>query len=164
MNTPEEIRRYLNGELKIIEVYINPEARPLELPKGKKVITMSESSRRKAYALVRSLCANYDRSTGECLPLECDCPQLKSLSLCCKYFQEAVLPAEKELEAEIMGIDHAKTCELCGKPFRALSNAAKYCVNCGQRARRKQSRESWRKKQEKKTASTPQIEHKKTAF
>ena len=146
MNTPEEIRRYLNGELKIIEVYINPEARPLELPKGKKVITMSESSRRKAYALVRSLCANYDRSTGECLPLECDCPWLKSLSLCCKYFQEAVLPAEKELEAEIMGTDHAKTCELCGKPFRALSKNTKYCQKCSAKARRNRQRDYMRKK------------------
>lgn len=121
--------------MRVVAVFIDPKRK--EIPQGKERITMSEQSRRKAYALIRSLCANY--YNGECLPLECDCPQMKAHSLSCKYFREAVLPADKELEAEIMGTDHIKTCGLCGKPFRALSNAAKYCANCSRREARKKA-------------------------
>ena len=40
---------------------------------------------------------------GHCLPLDMACPQQLSPSrVSCKYFRTAVLPAEKELYAEII--------------------------------------------------------------
>ena len=66
-------------------------------------IELSPSQRRRCNRLVRKLCANYDN--GNCLPLDegdgCVCVQMISLSLICKYFQNAVLPADKELYADI---------------------------------------------------------------
>lgn len=128
--------------MRVVAVFIDPKRK--EIPKGKERITMSEQSRRKAYALIRSLCANY--YNGECLPLECDCPQMKIHSLSCKYFREAVLPADRKLAAEIMSTDHVKTCGLCSKPFRALSNAAKYCADCSRRERKRRKAASERKR------------------
>ena len=58
---------------------------------------------RKVNALVRRTCCNYD--SGNCILLddgdECVCPQLISYSLLCKWFRIAVLPADKELYAEL---------------------------------------------------------------
>lgn len=46
-------------------------------------------------------CCNWER--GHCLPLDMACPQQLSPSrVSCKYFRNAVLPAEKELYAEII--------------------------------------------------------------
>lgn len=46
-------------------------------------------------------CCNWER--GHCLPLDMACPQQLSPSwVSCKYFCIAVLPAEKELYAEII--------------------------------------------------------------
>ena len=66
---------------------------------------MNEEQYRKAKKLTRSLCANCFEDN--CLLLDdgydfCICPQLISYSILCKYFRAAVLPADKELYAEIM--------------------------------------------------------------
>ena len=46
-------------------------------------------------------CCNWER--GHCLPLDMACPpQLSPSRVSCKYFRTAVLPAEKELYAEII--------------------------------------------------------------
>lgn len=94
-------------------------------------------------ALIREWCANYDNSTGMCLGLECKCPQLLSGFLACRYFREAVLPIDPVLQAQIMGSEGIKTCEVCGKPFRAVSNRAKYCARCStiQRKKREAARQ-----------------------
>ena len=65
---------------------------------------------RRSKSLIRRLCANYD--SGSCLLLEenfepCPCPQLLTCSLLCKYFRTAVLPADADLYAEVMGISGA---------------------------------------------------------
>lgn len=66
-------------------------------------IELTPSQRTRCNRLIRRLCANYDN--GNCLPLDegdgCVCVQMISLSLICKYFRNAVLPADKELCAEI---------------------------------------------------------------
>lgn len=66
-------------------------------------IELTPSQRTRCNRLIRRLCANYDN--GNCLPLDegdgCVCVQMISLSLICKYFRNAVLPADKELYAEI---------------------------------------------------------------
>ena len=69
---------------------------------------MNEDQFRRARKLIRRLCANYDG--GNCLPLDdgdpCPCPQLISPTLICKYFRAAVLPADRELCAEVLGGTH----------------------------------------------------------
>ena len=67
---------------------------------GLKRLTPQQS--RKVNALVKKSCCNYDN--GNCLLLDdgetCVCPQLISYSLLCKWFRAAVLPDDKELQAE----------------------------------------------------------------
>ena len=66
-------------------------------------IELTPSQRRRCNRLIKRLCANYD--DGNCLLLDdgepCVCPQTISYSLLCRYFHNAVLPAEKELYADI---------------------------------------------------------------
>lgn len=66
-------------------------------------IELTPSQRRRCNRLIKKLCANYD--DGNCLLLDdgepCVCPQTISYSLLCRYFRNAVLPAEKELYADI---------------------------------------------------------------
>ena len=86
----------------------------------------------KAKQLIRSLCANYD--TGNCLLLDDGeaflCPQLITLSLICRYFREAVLPADEELFAAITEKEPTGSCAVCGKPIYRKSNRTKYCPAC----------------------------------
>ena len=66
---------------------------------------MTGRQRYRANALIKKLCANYD--DGNCLLLDegegCVCVQSISYSLLCRYFRNAVLPADPALEAEILG-------------------------------------------------------------
>jgi len=65
---------------------------------------MPNQQRNTINALIRQQCANYDRAGGgDCLFLDCPCPQLQSHSLICRYCRDAVLTADKLLYAEIMG-------------------------------------------------------------
>ncbi len=111
------------------------------------VIRMSAPQFRKAVALVKSLCCNYDGSTGGCLLLSSEdvvkCPQMLGQSLICRYFRDVLLEDKqgKALKAEIMGEDHVRTCQSCGKPFRAMSNRAKYCARCAEKAKKAKTRE-----------------------
>lgn len=113
----------------------------------RKVIRMSAQQFRQAGALIKSLCCNYDSATGGCLMLDrgevVKCPQLITQSVVCKYFRDVLLEdkAAKSLKAEIMGDDHIKTCQACGKHFRAVSNRAKYCARCAEKAKRRKTRE-----------------------
>mgnify|MGYP002646580546 CR=1 FL=1 len=108
---------------------------------------MPNQQRNTINALIRQQCANYDRAGGgDCLLLDCQCPQLQSHSLICRYCRDAVLPADKLLYAEIMGAGGVKTCASCGKPFRAIANRAKYCDGCRQRVRNRQEAERKQKK------------------
>lgn len=66
---------------------------------------LTPKQRQRANALIKRLCANYEG--GNCLALDdgepCVCVQSISYSLLCKYFRNAVLPAEPMLEANILG-------------------------------------------------------------
>ena len=119
----------------------------------KELQRMSDMQKRKAVALIKSLCCNYDGPTGSCLVLSgwdyTPCPQCHSNSLMCKYFRDVLLKdkAGKELRAAIMSDGNIKTCQECGQPFRAISNRAKYCKKCAERVRKKQTAErtrTWR--------------------
>ena len=109
---------------------------------------MDESQFRRAKKLVRSLCANHDY--GNCLMLDsifgtCVCPQLISYSLICKYFRAAVLPADRELHAEIMRPDLQRKCGDCLQPFVPHRKNTLYCKSCAARRTRQNKREWMRK-------------------
>lgn len=108
---------------------------------------ISDKRRRQINRLVKAECCNYQQ--GSCLLLDdgepVSCPQLISGSLSCRWFRDAVLPIDKELHSEIMGQTALKKCSVCGQPFRAVSNRAKYCERCRKSERRKQYRESKQK-------------------
>ena len=137
----------MKGEKRVLRFYPDQDAAltTYTLP-DQEGSTMSARQYNGVKALIKGLCDNYDKSTGLCLPLDCPCPQLSSYSLICRYFKEAVLPADKELCAEVMGTGGIKTCAVCSKPFRAVSNRAKYCKRCAEKVRRKQDAERKRAK------------------
>lgn len=110
-------------------------------------IELTSSQRTRCNRLIRRLCANYDN--GNCLPLDegdgCVCVQMISLSLICKYFRNAVLPADKELYAEIFR-QRTYHCAECKAAFVPNSNRQKYCPSCSRKVHRKQKNESARKR------------------
>ena len=87
---------------------------------------LTPSQRRQCNRLIKRLCANYQ--DGNCLPLDegdgCVCVQMISLSLICKYFRNAVLPADKELCADIFK-QRTCCCAECGAEFVPNSNRQK---------------------------------------
>ena len=117
----------------------------------KELIMMSDKRHRSACALTRNLCSNYDRSTGGCLLLDrgeiVQCPQMITQSLVCRFFRDVLLEDRdgRALKAEIMGDDHLKSCAVCGQPFRAISNRAKYCARCSKKMERERI-SKWAKK------------------
>lgn len=106
------------------------------------LLRLTPKQRQKANALIKRLCANYDG--GNCLVLDdgepCVCVQSISYSLLCKYFRNAVLPAEPMLEAAILGTRFGR-CVSCGAPILKKGNRKKYCGKCAVRAY-KSSRQS----------------------
>lgn len=102
---------------------------------------------RRARKLVH-VCCNYDN--GNCILLddgeECVCVQSISYSLLCRWFQIAVLPQDKPLEAALLHRDSMKRCVVCGQPFLPGSNRAKYCKPCTAKVHRKQKNASDRKR------------------
>lgn len=108
---------------------------------------MTERQRYRANALIKKLCANYD--DGNCLLLDegegCVCVQSISYSLLCRYFRNAVLPADPALEAEIFGT-HPDRCVSCGAPIIKRGNRKKYCEKCAGIAYKRQQAEYARKK------------------
>ena len=69
-----------------------------------------------------------------------------SYSLLCRYFREAVLPADRQLCEQITrsGETDLKRCAVCGSTFAAGSNRAKYCPDCAAKIRRRQKAQSER--------------------
>lgn len=98
------------------------------------ILRLTPSQRSRCNRLIKRLCANYD--DGNCLLLDdgepCVCPQTISYSLLCRYFRNAVLPAEKELYADIFK-QRTYHCAECGAAFVPNSNRQKYCLSCSKR-------------------------------
>ena len=111
-------------------------------------IQMTPRQRRKANALLRKSCCNYDG--GNCIALDdgepCICVQSISHSLCCTWFRDWVLPGAPALQAEITSPKGLKQCAECGTPFLAKSNRAKYCPDCARKVHRRQKTASDRKR------------------
>ena len=62
-----------------------------------------------------------------------------------RYFRNAVLPAEKELYADIFK-QRTYHCAECGTAFVPNSNRQKYCLSCSKKVHRRQKNESARKR------------------
>lgn len=97
---------------------------------------------RRVRHLAKTSCANYDQ--GNCLLLEengesCECPQMISLSLLCRYFREAVLPGNTKLAEKLQIAPLGKACAVCGSHFTPASNRAKYCPFCAVEMRRRRT-------------------------
>ena len=101
---------------------------------------LTPKHRQSANALIKRLCANYEG--GNCLALDdgepCVCVQSISYSLLCKYFRNAVLPAEPMLEANILGT-RLERCVSCGAPILKKGNRKKYKKQQAEYARRKRA-------------------------
>ena len=111
-------------------------------------ILLSPKQSRKANALIKKLCCNYDN--GNCIRLDdgdpCVCPQIITYShIICKYFRIAVLPADKELYIELVNPKNTKICTVCGKSYVSKGNKAKYCSVCRKKVIRRQNTEAVRK-------------------
>lgn len=99
-------------------------------------------------------CVNYDSTEKICLPLDCPCYMLNKwwTGSLCRYFREALLPTDPELETSITGQDTSqrqKTCPVCGKAYLPTTSQA-YCSDaCRVYARRKAERERKRRERQK---------------
>ena len=104
----------------------------------------------KGYRLIRAGKMLYEFE--ECKPNEVKyCVEFigeksKENSLLCRYFREAVLPADRQLCEQITrsGETDLKRCAVCGSTFAAGSNRAKYCPDCAAKIRRRQKAQSER--------------------
>ena len=115
---------------------------------GIKRLTPPQS--RKVNALVHRECCNC--MDGNCILLddgeECVCPQLITYWLLCTWFRAAVLPAAKDLYAELYAIEDRRRCEVCSVVFASSSNSVKYCPDCRKQIIRRQAAERKRKQRE----------------
>ena len=112
-----------------------------------RIILLSPKQSRRANALVRKLCCNYDG--GHCILLDdgdpCVCPQLITYShIICKWFRAAVLPVDKELYIELMKPPNAKQCSVCGRYYFPKGNRSKYCPDCRKAVIRRQNTQAVR--------------------
>ena len=115
---------------------------------------LTRDEKKKIRTLVTGMCANYDRESGLCLPLDCACYMLHKCwtGAYCRYFREAVLPLNPELQASLTteGISpELRACAVCGKAFLPEGRQA-YCSDaCKAEGNRRKSRERMRKMREK---------------
>lgn len=111
---------------------------------------LTGGEKRRIRKLVTSLCANYDKEYG-CLPLDSGCYMFGiccTNSAMCKYFHNAVLPNDTELEA-VFAHTPTTICKQCGKPF-PIDGKRVYCSeSCAEEARRQQTAARVRKHREK---------------
>jgi hypothetical protein len=117
--------------------------------------------------LVVSMCANYDYQYG-CLPLDYGrCFMLDKwwTGALCRYFRNAVLPLDPELEASLTGekrpapppAAETKPCEVCGKSFIG-DGRQRYCSQkCAGRARKKSEADRSRKYRRKRRSTVTGI-------
>lgn len=105
---------------------------------------MTVEQARKAFSMIRKECCNYE--SGNCKMLADDensrCRQLKTESVVCSWFREAILPMDKVLETSICnseGSENTKKCVECGKEFIPRNNKQKYCIKCIPKVIKKQN-------------------------
>ena len=107
------------------------------------VIKITLKQAKRINTLVRKLCCNY--VDGNCLLLddgeEHACVQcISRYGIYCNYFKNAVLPADRELFAEIMQPSRQKSY------FVPRAKNQRYCPNCAAVQKRKKAAERQRRK------------------
>ncbi len=113
------------------------------------VIKITPRQSKRINALIKKLCCNY--VDGNCLLLddgeEHACVQyISRYGIYCNYFKNAVLPADKELFAEIMQPVKQKRCQICKEGFVPRANNQRYCPDCAANQKRKKAAERQRRK------------------
>ena len=113
------------------------------------VIKITPKQSKRINALIRKLCCNY--VDGNCLLLddgeEHSCVQcISRYGIYCNYFKNAVLPADRELFAEIMQPSHQKRCKICKSYFVPKAKNQRYCPDCATVQKRKKAAERQRRK------------------
>ena len=112
---------------------------------------LTRDEKKKIRSLVTGMCANYDRETGLCLPLDCACYMLHKCwtGAYCRYFRESVLPLDPALEVALMSEGQRpdfKICPVCGGAVAPDRRQAYCSAACAKKAHRRQQREYMRKK------------------
>ena len=111
---------------------------------------LTRTERQMIRKLVTALCANFDREQG-CLPLDGECYMLGKwwTGTYCRYFRDAVLPADPALEAALTNegiVPEMQPCPVCGKLILA-DGRTRYCsAACAEIALRRQKRDHMRRK------------------
>lgn len=113
------------------------------------VIKITPKQSKRINALIKKLCCNY--VDGSCLLLddgeEHACVQcISRYGIYCSYFKNAVLPADRELFAEIMQSASKKQCQICKSFFVPKAKNQRYCPNCAAVQKRKKAAERQRRK------------------
>lgn len=98
---------------------------------------------REVKRLIKAECANY--VDGDCIILDCNCPQMISEHIICNYFKNNVLPLDLELSQELTGNGFAKRCNKCQKKFVSKSRTNQYCDFCSKVVTREKARERQKK-------------------
>lgn len=117
---------------------------PIRRNRKGELYQMNRNQRKASAELIHKECCNY--CDGWCLLLESiegepsPCVQHRCKRIICRWFQNAVLPLQPELEKEIYRDTCARTCQRCGGTFHADGNHAKYCADCSKTVRRIKSR------------------------
>ena len=97
-----------------------------------------EQVQKKLSKLIRNECCCF--VDGGCVAIDDDCcPQMLSLHICCRWFQDCVLPLAPPLEAEIFHDKDLRSCSECGTKFIAASPRSKYCPKCAARIRKEKN-------------------------
>lgn len=113
------------------------------------VIPITPKQSKRINILIKKLCCNY--MDGSCLLLddgeEHACVQcISRYGIYCNYFKNAVLPADRELLAEIMQPSHQKRCQICKSFFVPKAKNQRYCMDCAAVQKRKKAAERQRRK------------------
>jgi len=116
----------------------------------------------KIKSLIKESCAGYFAENNYCCSRDGSCIFFRSNEglFGCKYFEDGVLPLEKDLEYEyrqehMMAVVHkipVKTnvkCSRCNQYFKAVSNRQSYCETCKKIVKREQAKLSMQKKRDK---------------
>lgn len=96
--------------------------------------------------LAKKQCATFEGKEGCCLRGKCIYFE-DDIPAHCRYFIEAVLPIDSELEGEYMKaarkgfLPSDSICEICGQKFEPSNNKQKYCSECATDKKRKYDRE-----------------------
>lgn len=118
---------------------------------------LTTQERKRVREFAHRQCANYDRANREC-PLLDGCCYMATIAFddsdLCRYFRDAVLPLDTELERLLLkscwnrALSQGKTreCPICGADFPAFGRRVYCSQRCSREADRKFARSRMRGK------------------